>query len=164
MDNHHYITLVVLALVAVAASFWLGGEYAIRRGLVPAGQPDTVTVTKWVRDTIPTVKDSIIYRTKIVALPVHDTTVTEIETVAHDTVLVEVPIVEKTYTGENYKATVRGFQPELVDIWIKQKETTITVPYRKRWSFVAGPQVGVGYTPSGLQPYAGLGVTFGYSF
>ena len=164
MDNHHYITLVVLALVAVAASFWLGSEYAIRRGLVPAGQPDTVTVTKWVRDTIPAVKDSIIYRTKIVALPVHDTTVTEIETVAHDTVLVEVPIVEKTYTGENYKATVRGFQPELVDIWIKQKETTITIPYRKRWSFVAGPQVGVGYTPSGLQPYAGLGVTFGYSF
>ena len=164
MDNHHYITLVVLALVAVAASFWLGSEYAIRRGLVPAGQPDTVTVTKWVRDTIPAVKDSIIYRTKIVALPVHDTTVTEIETVAHDTVLVEVPIVEKTYTGENYKATVSGFQPELVDIWIKQKETTITIPYRKRWSFVAGPQVGVGYTPSGLQPYAGLGVTFGYSF
>ena len=164
MDNHHYITLVVLALVAVAASFWLGSEYAIRRGLVPAGQPDTVTVTKWVRDTIPAVKDSIIYRTKVVPLPVHDTTVTEFETVAHDTVLVEVPIVEKTYTGENYKATVRGFQPELVDIWIKQKETTITIPYRKRWSFVAGPQVGVGYTPSGLQPYAGLGVTFGYSF
>ena len=164
MDNHHYITLVVLALVAVAASFWLGSEYAIRRGLVPAGKPDTVTVTKWVRDTIPAVKDSIIYRTKVVPLPVHDTTVTEIETVAHDTVLVEVPIVEKTYTGENYKATVRGFQPELVDIWIKQKETTITIPYRKRWSFVAGPQVGVGYTPSGLQPYAGLGVTFGYSF
>ena len=89
---------------------------------------------------------------------VHDTTA------VHDSVLVEVPITEKRYEAENYRATVRGFQPELVDIWIRQKETTIRVPYRKRWSFTVGPQMGIGYTPAGVQPYAGAGVTFGYSF
>jgi hypothetical protein len=36
--------------------------------------------------------------------------------------------------------------------------------YRKRWSFTVGLQVGIGYTPAGVQPYAGAGVTFGYSF
>ena len=82
----------------------------------------------------------------------------------HDSVLVEVPITEKRYEAENYRATVRGFQPELVDIWVRETSTTIRVPYRKRWGFTAGPQVGIGYTPAGVQPYAGAGVTFGYSF
>lgn len=167
-DNHDMkastILLIAAVSLAVAASFYFGYRFGCHGSSTPSGGPDTVIVTKWVHDSIPVVKDSIIYRTKIVPLPVHDTTVTETETVAHDTVLVEVPIVDKTYEDENYKATVRGFQPELVDIWIKQKETTITVPYRKRWSVTAGPQVGFGVTPQGWQPYVGAGVTFGYSF
>ena len=164
MDNHHHIAYIAAGILAVAASFWLGGEYVRHKGLVPSERPDTVTITKWIRDSIPVVKDSIVYRTKVVPLPVRDTTAVHDTTEVRDTVLVEVPIVEKTYYGDNYKATIRGFQPELVDIWVKQKETTITVPYRKRWGFTAGPQVGIGYTPNGWQPYAGLGVTFGYSF
>lgn len=158
------IILILVAILALAASFWLGGEYVRRKGLVPAEKPDTVTITKLIRDSIPVIKDSIVYRTEIVHLPVHDTTSIHDTTEVRDTVLVEVPIVEKTYHGDNYKAKIRGFRPELVDIWIKQKETTITVPYRKRWGFTAGPQVGVGITPQGLQPYAGIGATFGYSF
>ena len=158
------IIIALAVILAVAASFWAGGEYVRRKGLVPSEKPDTVTVTKWIRETIPVVKDSIVYRTKVVPLPVHDTTSVHDTTAVVDTVLVEVPIIEKTYYGDNYKATIRGFQTELVDIWVKQKETTITVPYRKRWGFTAGPQVGVGITPQGWQPYAGLGVTFGYSF
>ena len=158
------IALILGLAAVIAASFCLGYRFGRRGNYGPAGGPDTVTVTKWIHDTIPEVKDSIIYRTKVVALPVHDTTFTTTEMISHDTVLVEVPIVDKTYEGENYRATVRGFQPELVDIWVKQKETTITVPYRKRWSLTAGPQLGIGYTPLGVQPYIGAGVTFGYSF
>lgn len=169
MDNHEDMKLqkasiVLLAILAVAVSFWLGGEVVQRKGLVPSERPDTVVVTKWLRDSIPVVKDSIVYRTKIVPLPVHDTTAVHDTTEVRDTVLVEVPIVEKTYHGENYKATIRGFEPELVDIWVKQKETTITVPYRKRWGVTVGAQSGVGITPKGWQPYAGVGATFGYSF
>ena len=159
------IILVAAILLALLASFWLGGEFVRRRELLPA---DTVYVEKWVKDSIPEKPDSVKVEIKYVylpkAVPVHDTTEVHDTTAVHDSVLVEVPIYEKTYEGENYKATVRGFQPELIDIWLKQKETTITVPYRKRWSFTVGPQVGVGYTPSGLQPYAGIGVTYGYNF
>lgn len=159
------IILAVAIILALIASFWLGGEFVRRRELLPA---DTVYVEKWVKDSIPEKLDSVKVEIKYVylpkAVPVHDTTEVHDTTAVHDSVLVEVPIYEKTYEGENYKATVRGFQPELVDIWVKQKETTITVPYRKRWSFTVGPQVGVGYTPSGLQPYAGIGVTYGYNF
>lgn len=162
--NRLTIILVIAALVAVAASFWMGGEYVRRKGLVPSERPDTVYVEKWVRDTVYQPKDSFIVRWQTAYLPVHDTTyIRETERVV-DSVLVDVPISEKHYVSENYRATIRGFQAELVDIWVKQKETTITVPYRKRWGFTAGPQVGVGITPQGWQPYAGLGVTFGYSF
>ena len=157
------IALVIAAIVAVAASFWAGGEFVRRKGLVPAERPDTVFIERWVRDTIREA-GSVVVETRLVYLQVHDTTAIHDTTTITDSVLVEVPITEKVYIGENYRASVRGFQPELVDIWIKQKETTITVPYRKRWSFTAGPQVGVGITPQGWQPYAGLGVTFGYSF
>ena len=165
MKIRNIIAIVAAFVLAVVASFLIGGEYVHRRDFSDA---DTIYVEKWIRDSIPPKPDSVRVETKIVYLPkvvrdsipyaVHDTSI------VHDSVLVEVPITEKTYMGENYKAIVRGFEPELVDIWVKQRETTITVPYRKRWSFTAGPQVGVGYTPQGWQPYAGAGVTFGYSF
>lgn len=164
MDNHHQIIAIVAALLAVAVSFWLGGEYVRHKGLVPSERPDTVTITKWIHDSIPYPVENIVYKTKLVYLPVHDTTEVHDTTTVRDSALVEVPITEKSYASENYRATVRGFQPELVDIWVKQKETTITVPYRKRWGFTVGPQVGIGYTPNGWQPYAGAGITFGYSF
>ena len=98
------------------------------------------------------------------ARAVHDTTFVHDTTAVHDSVLVEVPITEKRYEAENYRATVRGFRPELVDIWGRETSTTIRVPYRKRWNLTVGPQMGIGYTPAGVQPYAGAGVTFGYSF
>lgn len=162
------IALLIAVLLAVGASFWLGGEFVRRRSKSPAERPDTVYIEKWIRDSIPPKPDSVRVETKYVYLPVavHDSVPYPVHdtTAIHDSVLVEVPIYEKTYTGENYKATVRGFNPELVDIWIKQKETIITVPYRKRWSFTVGPQAGYGFTPEGWQPYAGVGATFGYSF
>ena len=158
------IALIAALVLAVAASFIGGCIVTQKRYEKSFLRPDTLIVTKWERDTIYKPKDSIIYRTKLVYLPVHDTTETHDTTEVHDSVLVEVPIVENTYTGENYKATVRGFQPELVDIWVKQKQVTVAIPYRKRWGVTVGPQVGVGITPQGWQPYAGAGVTFGYSF
>lgn len=152
------IILVLAVILTVFASFAVGGVVGHNLAQKPSQRPDTVTITKWIHDSIPYPVDSIVYKTKLVYLPVHDTTM------VHDSVLVEVPITEKTYEGENYKATVRGFQPELVDMWVKERKTTITVHYRKRWSVTVGPQAGFGITPKGWQPYAGAGITFGYSF
>lgn len=156
------IIIVVALVLAVGASFALGYMSAQRRGEKSVERPDTVTVTKWVRDTVYEPKDSFIVKYKPVYLPVHDTTEVHDTTTIRDSVLVDVPINEKTYYGENYRATVRGFQPELTDIWVKQTERA--VPYRKKWGVTVGPQAGFGFTPQGWQPYAGVGVTFGYSF
>ena len=157
------IILALAVLLAVAASFLFGGYIGRKYAEKALNRPDTVTITKWVAAPIPEPVTKPVLP-KLYLLPVHDTTAVHDTTHTTDSVLVEVPIVEKTYEGENYRATVRGFQPELVDMWVKERETTITVPYRKRWSVTVGPQAGVGITPKGLQPYAGAGVTFGYSF
>lgn len=165
MRKYIFIFLLTLAIVfALAGSFIAGRE--VGRRMAPSGKPDTVTVEKWLPAPVQPPVDSSSLKPRIVYLPVavHDTTFVHDTTTLRDSVLVEVPITEKSYAAENYRATVRGFQPELVDIWIRQKENFISVPYRKRWSFTAGPQIGVGYTPEGWQPYAGAGITFGYSF
>lgn len=161
--------ILALAVILVAlASFWAGGEYVWKKCESALNRPDTVYVEKWLPQPVEEPKDSTpqkpIYVYLRVPYPVHDTTAVHDTTTLRDSVLVEVPIVEKTYEGENYKATVRGFNPELVDMCVKERETMITVPYRKRWSITVGPQAGIGITPKGLQPYAGGGITFGYSF
>ena len=158
------ILLLLAFLLAVFASFCLGSSLTRKRYESALNRPDTVIVEKWLRDTVYQPKDSFIVKWKTAWLPVHDTTFVHDTTAVVDSVLVDVPISEKTYVGENYRATIRGYQAELTDIWIKQRETTITVPYRKHWSLTLGPQLGVGITPKGFQPYAGLGATFGYSF
>ncbi len=158
------IFLLLAVLLAVGASFWLGSTITRKRYESALNRPDTVTITKWVRDTVYEPKDSLIIKWKTAYLPVHDTTYLRDTLHTIDSVLVDVPISEKGYASENYRVTIRGYQAELTDIWIKQKETIVTIPYRKHWSFTIGPQLGVGFTPKGIQPYAGFGATFGYSF
>lgn len=155
----------ILALVlAMLVSFVVGGLVTQRRYEKMLKDADTVYIEKWLPQPIPEPHDSIIVKWKTVPFPVHDTTTVHDTTAVHDSVLVEVPITEKSYASSNYNLTIRGFQPELVNIWIKQQEKIVTIPYRKQWSFTVGPQLGVGYTPKGWQPYAGAGITFGYSF
>lgn len=162
-SSYIFIGGAVLALVASWLFGWMIGRLGAEK---PAGGPDTLVVERWVHDTVELVVERPGGKVPVY-LPVHDTVKAPGDTVRIrevDSVLVEVPIVERVFAGDSYRATVRGFRPELVDIWVKERETTVTVPYRKRWSFTAGPQVGVGYTPQGWQPYAGAGVTFGYNF
>ena len=158
------IFLLIAVLLAVVASFWLGSTITRKRYESALNRPDTVIVEKWVRDTIYQPKDSLVIRWQTAYLPVHDTTFLRDTLHTIDSVLVDVPISEKHYVSENYRATIRGYQAELTDIWINQRETIVTVPYRKHWTWTIGPQAGFGITPEGWRPYAGIGATFGYSF
>lgn len=158
------IFLVIAVLLAVVASFWLGSSLTRKRYESALNRPDTVIVEKWVRDTIVQPRDSVIVRWQTAYLPVHDTTYLRDTLQVVDSVLVDVPISEKGYASENYRVTIRGYRAEMTDIWIRQKETFVAVPYRKHWCITLGPQLGVGFTPKGFQPYAGVGATFGYSF
>ena len=162
------IILIVALLVAVAASFLFGCVVGRKFAERPGNRPDTIYINTWRPQPIEKPKDSLFVKTKLVflpvPLPVHDTIPVHDTTAVRDSVLVEVPIVEKVFPGENYRAVVRGFNPELVDIWVKERETIIKVPYRERWSVTVGPQAGVGITPKGVQPYLGVGGAIGYSF
>ena len=162
------ITLVVALILAMAASFLCGCIVTQRRYEKEFKGADTVYIDKWLPQPVEEPKDSTPLKPIIVYLPkpypIHDTTEVHDTTTVQDSVLVEVPIVEKTYEGENYRAIVRGFQPELTSIWINERQTIIKVPVQKHWTLTVGPQAGVGFTPKGVQPYAGAGITFGYSF
>ena len=82
-----------------------------------------------------------------------------------DSVTVEIPIEQRTYEGENYRAIVQGWQPELVSIDIRFPQYTPPEPaFKPGWHFTIGLQAGVGFTPAGWQPYAGVGGTLGYTF
>lgn len=139
-------------------------EEVISRSLEPATPSVAYGHARLLRDAAVQPRDSVIVRWQTAYLPVHDTTYLRDTLHTIDSVLVDVPISEKGYASENYRVTIRGYRAEMTDIWIRQKETFVAVPYRKHWSWTLGPQLGVGFTPKGFQPYAGVGATFGYSF
>lgn len=85
-----------------------------------------------------------------------------------DTMWVDVPIESREYKSEEYFAIVEGYNPMLKYIEVYPRtayiNTTETIKKRKHWGVGIGVQGGYGITPKGWQPYAGVGVSFGYSF
>jgi hypothetical protein len=124
------------------------------------------------RDTI-VVRDTIVqYYPQEVARVVVKTERVEVPIVVRDTIRevveVELPIEEREYKSEEYKDVVQGYNPILKSIEVYPRTsyitTTETIKERKRWGVSLGVQGGYGITPKGWQPYAGVGVTFGYNF
>lgn len=126
----------------------------------------TDTVPHFIDNPIP--KDSVVLRYVTVRMPVNDT-IPQIDAdtlVRKDSVAVEIPITQKVYRDSTYQAWVSGYTPSLDSIRIYQPVTTIThtitnteVKYKtKRWG--VGLQVGMGVTPSKIEPYIGIGVTY----
>lgn len=124
------------------------------------------------RDTI-IVRDTIVqyYPQEVERVVVRNERV-EVPIVRYDTIRevaeVELPIEEREYKSEEYRAVVGGFNPYLKSIEVYPRTayitTTETITKRKRWGVSLGVQGGYGITPVGMQPYAGVGISFGYSF
>ena len=123
---------------------------------------DTVVVRDTIREFYPQEVDRIIVRTEQVKVPVI------VRDTVRDTMWVNLPIEERTYESDEYRAVIEGFNPRLKSMEVYPRTayitTTETIKQRKRWGVSLGVQGGYGYTPKGLQPYVGLGVTFGYNF
>lgn len=124
------------------------------------------------RDTI-VVRDTIVqYYPQEVARVVVRTERVEVPIVRYDTIRevaeVELPIEEREYKSEEYRAVVGGYNPYLKSIEVYPRTayitTTETITKRKHWGVSLGVQGGYGITPHGMQPYAGVGISFGYSF
>ena len=123
------------------------------------------TIPKFIEAPVPT--DSTVVKYVQVKVPVYDTIRTNLtERIVSDSVSVELPITQKKYQDSTYTAWVSGYRPALDSIRIYQPVTTITntitkteVRYKnKRWG--VGIQVGMGVTPTKVEPYIGIGVSY----
>ena len=69
-----------------------------------------------------------------------------------------VPISRRVYVTEDYRATVEGYDPRLVEMELYRKTSVITRTRLPRWALTAG--AGVGYRGGEITPY--IGVSIGY--
>lgn len=162
-------TIVIMALVifigAAVGAFFLGRATV---KVEPTGTTNIERDTVVVRDTITERYPMEVVREVVRTEYKHLTRVERDTITLQDTVLVEIPIEEREYKGKDYRAVVGGYNPYLKSIEVYPEtryiNTTETIKERKRWGVTLGVQGGYGYTPKGWQPYAGLGITFGYTF
>ena len=152
--------IVVLALVVGA--FFFGRATKRVDDVGTRIERDTIVVRDTIREYYPREVVKTIVRTERVEVPI-----VRCDTI-RDTMWVELPIENKEYKSEEYYAIVEGYNPMLKYIEVYPRTsyitTTETIKERKRWGVSLGIQGGYGYTPKGWQPYAGVGVSFGYSF
>lgn len=128
---------------------------------------DTITTTDY--DTIdiesPVPRDSIVVRYITRVEPIHhDTDV--MQPIISDSIAVTLPITQKTYEDSTYKAWISGYEPNLDSIRIYHRHTTNTITntiiQKKIKRTGIGIQVGIGITPRGVQPYAGVGFSLNF--
>ena len=152
--------IVVLALMVGA--FFFGRATKDTSIVSTKIERDTIIVRDTIREYYPQEVVRTIVRTERVEVPIvrYDT--------IKEVVEVEIPIEAKEYKSEEYYAIVEGYNPRLKSIEVYPRtayiNTTETIKERKRWGVSVGVQGGYGFTPKGWQPYAGVGVSFGYNF
>lgn len=78
-----------------------------------------------------------------------------------DSADVRVPCSQAVYAGDGYRAYVSGYRPRLDSIILHRPtvECFRTAPVRQRRLGIA-LQAGYGFTPKGLQPYVGVGISW----
>ena len=152
--------IVVLALVVGAFFFGRATKRVDEVGT--RIERDTIVVRDTIREYYPREVVKTIVRTERVEVPI-----VRCDTI-RDTMWVELPIENKEYKSEEYYAIVEGYNPTLKYIEVYPRtayiNATETIKKRKHWGVSLGVQGGYGFTPKGWQPYAGVGVSFGYSF
>ena len=123
---------------------------------------DTIIVRDTIRQYYPQEVERVVVRTERVEVPVI------VRDTIHDTVYVNLPIEEREYKSRDYRVVIGGFNPYLKSVEVYPQTVYInaseSITTRKRWSLMLGVQGGYGITPMGWQPYAGVGVSFGYNF
>lgn len=152
--------IVVLALVVGAFFF---GRSTMRVDNVETRiDRDTIVVRDTLREYYPKEVVRDVVRVERIEVPV------VVRDTIRDTVWLSLPIESREYQNEEYYAIVEGYNPMLKYIEVYPRTsyitTTETIKQRKRWGVSLGVQGGYGYTPKGWQPYAGVGVSFGYNF
>lgn len=172
MDKVTTILLSIIFVGCVVGSFFFGRATIKDTTIVSTKiERDTIIVRDTIREYFPREFSSKHIRTEnaflrlalgMQLIMLRDT-VTEV-----DSVFVEVPMEEREYKSDEYYAVVGGYNPYLKSIEVYPRtvyiNSTESVKKRKHWGVSLGVQGGYGFTPKGWQPYAGVGVSFGYNF
>ena len=162
MRNLTTILALIIFVGCVVGAFFFGRS-TMRTDIVRTEvERDTIVVRDTIREYYPQEVERVVVKTERVEVPiiVRDT--------IREVVEVEIPIEEREYKSEEYRAVIGGYNPYLKSIEVYPRtqivNATETITKRKRWGVSLGVQAGYGMTPVGTQPYAGVGVTFGYIF
>lgn len=155
--------IAILFGIIVVGSFFFGRATVKDTTIVSTKiERDTIIVRDTIRQYYPHEVERVVVRTERVEVPI-----VQCDTI-RDTMWVNLPIEEREYKSEEYFAIVEGYNPMLKYIEVYPRtayiNSTETIKKRKHWGVSLGVQGGYGITPKGWQPYAGVGVSFGYSF
>lgn len=150
------IGIISLLVVSALFGYWLGYRHTPEVVTTEVVRVDTLVVERVEEREV--VRE--VLRIDTIAIPVIE--------VEHDTVFLTLPIEQKVYADSLFRAVVSGYKPRLDSITIyprtKYIERTAIRSPPKPFRFCVGAQVGYGFTPKGASPYAGLGISFGYTF
>ena len=80
-----------------------------------------------------------------------------------DSMAVEIPIIQKRYDGDDYRAYVSGYEPNLDSIYVFPKTTVIHERSYKppnKWHIGITGGYAYGFKSKQAEPYIGLGITY----
>lgn len=174
--------LLLIAACVTAGAYLHECQSPTSGGVQDSCVVDTITYVDTIPYYLPESKQEVALGTQIRLLPVFIPRVSTIQDVPQDgniavenisshpvgqvtgpdSVEVEIPITQKEYDGEDYHAWVSGYEPKMDSIYVFPRHDVVTIrepPNRsKRWGI--GVFAGYGITPKGLQPCAGISVSY----
>ena len=161
------IIALLLTICSLFAFAWWIGRKSIK--------PDTTIITDTVTDTLVDWQSDTVYMydTKIVKLPVHDTTTIHDSVVLVDSVLVEVPIYKyrydtvfaDTHSTTRMQVVLSGYEVDVDTLVVTTTTETVVVKESLPWNKRIRPSVGLGIgTNLKGEATAGIYVGIGYLF
>lgn len=163
------IALTAFAVLVVCAAAFRCCHGPLGGGSASIDGTDTarvVTVRDTLTDTViyrrPIAHDSFVVRCETVQVAICQTEADTLAAAVPESVRVCVPISSRVYADSTYRAYISGYRAQLDSIEVYPRTVTatraVTTTRRRRWG--VGLQGGYGFTPKGLQPYVGVGVSF----